>query len=270
MPLPADSLETLPDASVSCLMVTLPVPERLDKAKQAIADFCRQSLVRKRLVVVINGGEWKVRDALRSHIAKLKRQDIQVVTPSGTLNLGQLRNISLEAATGELVCQWDDDDRVHPERLAKQAAVLLENHLEAVYLQEVMQYFPNDKTMFWTNWRGTPTLGHPGTLMARRSIQLRYPTQGDVSKLGEDRVLAEALMARGKTGFINGAPHLYVYVSHGANSWHDGHHAMLRDELAISCGLLERREHQIRTGLEPYGFPEGIAMRGNNGEAFVL
>jgi glycosyltransferase involved in cell wall biosynthesis len=240
-------------------------------AKQSIDDFCRQTLAKKTLNVVINGGFQPVREALRNYIATLHREDIQVIEPSGILNLGQLRNISLEAASGDIVCQWDDDDRIHPDRLQEQAAVLVQNDLEAVYLQDVMQYFPEKGALFWTNWRATPALGHPGTLMARRLASLRYPTQGDTARLGEDLELAQALIERKRVGYMSGTPHLYVYVSHGANSWNDEHHAMLRDQLAISRALLLRREPQIRTGLAPYGFPaNNVSVFGSNGQAFAL
>jgi glycosyltransferase involved in cell wall biosynthesis len=243
-------------------MVTLPVPERLESAQRAIADFCRQTLARKQLVIVANGGERSVRDALRAYVAELDRQDIQIVMPTGTLNLGQLRNISLEAANGQLICQWGDDARFHPERLVKQAAALLDNNLEAVYLQDVMHYFPDDRAIYWNNWRTTPTLGHPGTLMARRTAHLRYPIQGEVLKLGADRVLAEALMARGKVGFVSGAPHLHVCVSYSAGTQ--------RYELAVAQAELERREAHIRTELELYEFPPGTAVCGSDGAAFRL
>ena len=252
-------------------MVTLPVSERLTMAKQSIKDFCSQTLAKKTLHVVINGGFQPVREELCNYIAMLNRKDICVIQPPGVLNLGQLRNISLEAASSDIVCQWDDDDRVHPDRLQDQAAVLVESDLEAVYLQEVMQYYPAKHALYWTNWHATPAVGHPGTLMARRSAALRYPTRGANARLGEDLELAQALIKRNRVGYIKGKAHLYVYVSHGANSWNEGHHAMLRDRLAISRALLLRREPQIRAGLAPYHFPPNdVCLFGSNGQAFVL
>jgi hypothetical protein len=34
--------------------------------------------------------------------------------------LGTLRGLSLDVATGEIVCQWDDDDCHHPDRILHQ------------------------------------------------------------------------------------------------------------------------------------------------------
>jgi len=256
---------------VSCLMVTLPVPERLAFAKRSIDDFCRQTYPAKTLVLVVNGGIESVRQALRDYVMSLNRTDIRLVAPPGVLNLGQLRNISLEAADDDIVCQWDDDDLYHPERLERQVSALTRGGLEAVYLQEVMQYLPEDETLYWTNWRAAPLAGHPGTLMARRSAGFHYPTQGANARLGEDAEVARTLIARGRVGYLGNMPHLYVYVSHGTNSWDAAHHRMLKDQLAISQALLRRREAQIRDGLEPYGFPaDTLTVSGSNGAAFTL
>ena len=68
-----------------------------------------------------------------------------------------------------------------------------------------------------------------------------------------------------------GAPHLYVYVSHGANTWDASHHSMLARELSISQSLLRRREGQLREGVRPFEFGPGeVAVRGYNGVALTL
>ncbi len=259
------------ETSVSCLMVTLAVPERLAFAKRSIDGFCRQTLANKVLVLVINGGVEGVHRELQGYVESLDRDDIRIFSPSGALNLGQLRNFSLEVATGDVVCQWDDDDLYHPQRLEKQLAWLLEGDFEAVYLQEVMQYFPAGNTLYWTNWHATEAAGHPGTLMARRNVPIQYPMQGSIARLGEDTEVARNLIARGRVGYLAGMPHLYIYVSHGANSWDGDHHRMLADKLSISKALLRRREAQLREGLAPYGFgPGALSVLGNNGPAFNL
>lgn len=256
---------------VTCVMVTLPVPERLAYAKRSIDDYCRQSLAKKDLILVINGGVECVHRALHEYVASLGREDIRIFVQPPEWNLGQLRNFCLEVATGDILCQWDDDDLYHPERLERQLALLLEGGFEAVYLQEVMQFFPSENMLYWANWRATDYAGHPGTLMIRRGIPIQYPTRGDHARLGEDSEVARALIARGSVGYLAGMPHLFIYVSHGLNSWHAGHHQMLANELAISQALLRRREEQIRAGLAPHGFaPETVTLAGSNGVAFTL
>lgn len=257
--------------SVSCLMPTLARPERLASAKKSIDNFVRQTLVKKDLVIIFHGGDESVQRALREYVEALRCDNIRTSMAPSELNLGQLRNFSLKVATGDVLCQWDDDDLYHPQRLERQLQFLLEGGFEAVYLQEVMQYFPSASAIYWTNWRATEAAGHPGTLMVRREVPIQYPTQGSTAHLGEDLEVAKGLIARGRVGYLTGMPHLFVYVSHGANSWHDGHHKMLADQLSISQALLRRREAQVREGLAPHGFSPGrISVMGSNGPAFTL
>jgi len=267
----AQSRTTDAHPTIDCLMVTRPVPERFSFAKRSIEDYCQQAYPKKRLILVLDRGEEAARQAIYDHVASLGREDIQIVEPASKLNLGELRNFSMVTATADFVCQWDDDDRFHPQRLQVQASFLQDTGLEAVYLQDLMQYFPSAQAMYWTNWRATPAGGHPGTLMARRSDALRYPTEGETARLGEDLALSMALQARGRVGYLSEMANIFVYVSHGANSWNEAHHTMLSKELSISKGLLIRREASLREGMAPYGFPAGtVTVYGNNGPAFTL
>ena len=257
--------------AIDCLMVTLPVPERFDFVRRSIEDYCHQSYRHKRLIIVLDSGVDAATQVLCDHVRSLQRDDIEIVMPERKLNLGELRNLSIETATAEFICQWDDDDRSHPQRLEAQLGYLETTGSDAVFLQDLMQYFPSAKSIYWTNWRATPAGGHPGTLMARRSAMQRYPTQGNTAKLGEDLSVALSLKERGSVGYLSDMAHLFVYVSHGANTWSDAHHVMLSNELSISKGLLKRREALIREGLAPYDFVPGIVtVSGNGGPAFTL
>jgi glycosyltransferase involved in cell wall biosynthesis len=269
--LPVASDTQLGGGMVSCLMLTLSVPERLDFVRRSIAAYCRQTLLRKELVVVVDGGVTSGRDALLDYIGSLNRSDIRIVAPAGPLSLGQLRNISVAAARGDFLRQWDDDDCSHPERLARQLTHMLEGNHEAVLLQDVVQYFPQTRSLYCVNWRATEAGGHPGTLMVRRSVPIDYPTAGSEAQLGEDLRIALALKQRGRFGYLARMPYLFVYVSHGHNSWHEGHHRMLASTLSISQGLLRRREAEIRAGLKFFDFgPGAVGVQGSNGLAFRL
>ena len=82
--------------------------------------------------------------------------------------------------------------------------------------------------------------------------------------------MVAAQLAGGLLAFA-GAPHLLVYVSHGASTWHDDHHRMLARALSVSSSLLRRREAQLRAGLAPFDFGSGeVAVHGYNGVAFTL
>jgi len=256
---------------ISCLTVTLPVPGRFERLKQSLAAYAGQTHARRELVLVVNGGVAESATAIKAHVAALGRADIRIVEPPGDLTLGALRNVSLEAARGEVVCQWDDDDLNHPTRLERQLGALAASEAEGICLQEVMQFFPAERRLYCTNWRATDARAHPGTLMRWTRASAAYPETGAQARLGEDLEVVLELQRRGAYAVMEGVPHLYVYVSYGENSWDEGHHHMLATRLGLSQGLLQRREASLREGLAAFDLgPGDVTVQGSNGPAFTL
>lgn len=260
------------DAFVSCLMVTLPLPHRLPYLRLGVADYCRQTHPRRELVIVLDEeGDAQTRADIVAHVAALGRDDVRIVDLPGRHTLGALRNRSVEHARGDLVCQWDDDDRYHPERLARQAEVMARERAAGVCLEEVFHYFAATRTLHVLNFRMTAQQVFPGSLMMRREVAPRYPESGAESTRGEDSAALAELRATGHLGVITGLPYLYIYVAHGANTWDDGHQRMLAERLSTSRALLRRREAEWRAGLAAYDFGPGeVTVRGYNGVAFAL
>lgn len=257
------------EVMVSCLMVTLAVPERLSYLRRSVSDYCRQTHRNKELVIVLDCGPPETKAAIAEHVATLRRTDIRIVDPQRKLSLGALRNVARESAGGDILCQWDDDDLYHPERLEVQLEHLLQADCEAVCLQEIMLFFPRARELYCINARATG--GMPPTLMCRRRAPIRYPETGPDSHIGEDTAVLLQLRERDACRFLAGAPHLHVYVSHGHNTQTDDHHRMLVTRIAISRSLLLRRESQLREGLRPVELgPEPIPVMGYNGVAFTL
>lgn len=254
---------------VSCLMVTLPVPERLVAMTRAVEAFLHQSHPDRELIVVVDQGERRHRDAVAAVLAGFERQEIKVIMPDVPMTLGALRNLSVDHASGEVLCQWDDDDLHHPQRITKQLAQPAHGECAATLLQDVMLYDLPRRKLYWTNWAATPATVHPGTLLCLRSVMQRYPESGPNALLNEDLVLLEALRAKHEVRALAGAPHLYIYITHGANISSPPHLAMLRDRLSISRALLQRREQALREGLKPFEL-EGATVEGSNGPAFIL
>jgi len=256
---------------VSCLMVTLPVPARLAYAKRSIRSYCRQTHPHRELVIVMDAGETETRNALADHVTGLGRSDIRLTHAPDADTLGELRNRSVTVAGGEVICQWDDDDIYHPERIARQLATMRDGDHEAVYIQDVLQFYPQTSSMYLTNWRATDVGGHPGTVMALKSAMSQYPSTGKAARLGEDHAVALELIGRGRVGYLRDQPATFIYVSHGSNSWDLSHHEMLSHELSISQALLRRQEAQLRADLASVELPPGrIEMIGRNGPAFTI
>ena len=253
-------------------MVTRLSPDRVGPARAAIAAFQAQTHADRELVVIVDASADPAgRASLAEAMQSAGPAPIRAVELNGAPPLGVLRNIAVQAATGDYVCQWDDDDVYHSERLAVQLAALRRGGHEALCLQEVLQFFPASRSLYWTNWRATEPGVHPGTLMMRRGLPVRYPETGSEARLGEDSALVRQLRGRGGLGPLAGAPHLFTYVSHGANSWDDGHHRALAESLSISRGLLKRHEPALRAGVAGLDLGAGlITVCGANGPAFEI
>jgi hypothetical protein len=257
-------------AQVSCLMVTKGDAARMPMIAQAIADFAAQTHANRELVVVTDrGGDGRLA-ALKALIARTGGDDIRLVATEDTLTLGALRNLSMKAARGQFVCQWDDDDRYHPRRIEMQVAALEEAGSDAVLLADVLLFDAAASELRWINWAAAPGGAHPGTLLCRRSAAPAYPEAGSAALLGEDLAALLDMERRASVLRLAELPCLYVYVVHGANSWPSAHHTMLSDTLSISSGLLRRREQALREGLGPLAMPAGTRVIGRNGFAFLL
>lgn len=259
----------LDDVMVSCLMVTLPVPHRFRFLQRSVADYCRQTHQNRELIIVFDAGTPADKSAIIAHVSSLGRNDIRIVDPPTKLTLGALRNLSWTSARGDVVCQWDDDDLHHPQRLESQLGALHASASQAVCLQAVMLYLSDARTLYCTNWHPTPSKSFPASLMCARSARIPYPETGPLSQIGEDMFVALELQRTGRLRTLADASHLYVYISHGGNCFALSHYRMLADKLAISRGLLIRREARLREGLGPHHLG-AVTVHGSNGPAFVL
>ncbi len=257
--------------AVSCLMVTSGAPERLAGLRRAIEHYAWQSYADRELVVVLQNGSDPSCLTIPAGLNGRRAKDVRFIAAPPGLSLGALRNIGRHAARGDILVQWDDDDLHHPRRIEEQLHALRTSGAAAVGLEEAMQYFPATRTLRCINWRATSAKCLPGTLMWRRDAPIDYPESGADSRRGEDSAVVMQLQQRNQLHVLCASPCLYVYVSHGANTWPDEHHRMLAERLGVTRGLLRRREALIRAALQPFDFGPGeVLVEGSNGPAFAL
>ncbi len=257
--------------TVSCLMVTL---DRLTLAKRSIRSFAAQNYPERELVIVTDGTE-TFRQSLERYIAALGLERVRFVCPGNErLTLGKLRNISMDAAKGDIICQWDDDDYSHPERLTVQVGHMLRQSAGACFLTDHLHFIDEHRILCWVDWtldgtfQGTAQLA-PGTLLMLRDSRFRYPEDGPFARQGEDSILLESLYSSLNVAHLSGMGHLYLYQYHGANTFSREHHYRL-NSCRTSNAQLQQNEAKLREATRHYPIPKPYFVVGREGPAFAL
>lgn len=228
---------------------------RLPSLALAVADFARQSAADRELVVA-HDGEDAFDEAVHGIAAAHPDQAIRIVRLSASpkLALGALRNAALDAARGEYVCQWDDDDRYHPRRLEMQMDALRAAESDASVLADQLHFFAESREMYWDDWHESayPLNFVPGTLFARREAMAPYPEE----PRGEDTGLVVAMLRAGRTfARMRERGYLYVYVFDGNNTFDQAHHAAISLYHRFRRDRLARMESELRRHLSEYDPP---------------
>jgi len=194
-----------PRPKISCLMVT---KGDLFPAGFAIQCYRRQTYPNRELVVVCDRPD----NGVKRWIEQLNDPSIRYIEAEKA-TLGALRNISVEAAEGELLCQWDDDDLYHPRRLGFQHRQLVKSGKAAHFLSNWVIWWPKRRLLGISNARVWE-----GSMLVRKDIFPKYPEKA----LGEDTHAIVALSRKHKFEMTR-APGLYCYIVHGNNSWNTQH-----------------------------------------------
>jgi hypothetical protein len=194
-----------PRPLVSCLMVTR---GRLFPSRFAVDCFLRQSWAERELVLVCDAPGTEIEaycQALGDARIRIVYPDADAAPPS----LGALRNLSLRAARGDWICQWDDDDLYHPQRLELCMLLLQSMQAETLFLSRWMLWAPAARRIGVSGSREWE-----GSMLARAACVPAYPALAR----GEDTAVMHAMVKRGRVVLLD-APWLYTYVQTGANTW---------------------------------------------------
>ena len=164
--------------------------------------------------------------------------------------LGTLRNRSLEEATGDFMAQWDDDDWYHPERIERQARVLMgdagfkglgsgddagaeegadvsagghesesvDDGTDACCLAGSLMHVDHPE-YFDLPYVGYLPHGIPGTIMHRRNDTIRYPSE----RAGEDTTYLDHWLGKRYQKLPASEAGLFIRCFHGTNTWEMNH-----------------------------------------------
>ncbi|HEX7090574.1 MAG TPA: glycosyltransferase family A protein [Longimicrobiales bacterium] len=250
---------------ISCLTVTT---ERLRLLKDAIGCYLAQSYAPRELVIVA-GGSARYQDAVRRYLDGLGRADIRLVPAGASLSLGAYRNLSMDHARGEFLCQWDDDDLYHPERLRLQYEALCAAGADACFLTDLLQYFSDERSLYWLDWMAYAPAGPdkvwlPGSILVRRDPRIRYPETGGVAERGEDNALRTLVFEHLQATGLGGRGYLYVYRYHGRNAYARAHHQALSGT-AVDARFIQERAPELRRALAAFPLPLPYIVRARGG-----
>lgn len=193
---------------VSCLMVTA---DRGRLAARALRCFARQSYEDRELVVVDDGRE-DISPVIAAHAGASRVRHVRLEPGAARLTLGELRNLALQEARGDLVAQWDDDDWYHPARIEAQVRALGDG--EACVLGGTLVHVDD---VAWCDrpFLGRLTGGVPGTILHRREGAPRHPALARA----DDAFLPRRYAERGSLRVLRKAEHLFIRCFHGSNIW---------------------------------------------------
>jgi glycosyltransferase involved in cell wall biosynthesis len=190
---------------VSCIM---PTRNRSDFVSQAVQCFLRQDYEPRELMVVDDGTtpiDHLLPDDERIRYLRLDRR----------ATLGEKRNIACDAARGEFIAHWDDDDWSGRDRLSAQVSELERSGADVCGARSLLHYAlePGQAWLYGPRNGERPSL-LGGTLVYRRSAWAgsRFPD----ARVGEDGAFVRAF-APERVRSLEDPPY-YVALIHRRNT----------------------------------------------------
>ncbi len=196
------------DGLVSCLCVTR---QRVPLLRRAVACFLAQTHPLRELLVVFESDDSGTGDYLASlRDPRIRAIEVRV---QPKLSLGALRNLSLRAASGRYIAQWDDDDWYAPTRLEAQLLALQTGNRPACVLAQWILFDAVTGAAYLSQRRHWE-----GSLLAEADT---VPPYADLGRREDAPVLAQ--MALQDKLVVLDQPWLIVYIQHGGNTWGRSH-----------------------------------------------
>jgi len=207
-----DNREELP--CISCVCVTRKKPALLQRA---INCFAAQTYGHKELVIVFEDDDNLTAGFIEKNRLQWQK-NIRVVCVKTTpkISLGRLRNLGIKAAEGQYICQWDDDDWYHKDRLLTQYNALVAANRDGAIMTRWLVFDTVTRKAYISNQRVWE-----GSILCEKNT-LQSQSYADVA-IGEDTPTIEWLVSKNCLRFIENTPGLYIYVYHGGNTWHYAH-----------------------------------------------
>jgi glycosyltransferase involved in cell wall biosynthesis len=224
------SLEINKFLKVSCVTVT---KGRFDLLKKSVQCYINQTYPNKELVILSQAED---NSEIKNWLMTLNRTDIVFAEAPPDICLGEMRNTSMELAHGDIICQWDDDDLYHSDRVSYQYQTMMASaDFSGSCYTNFLKYFKEDQTMYWCDWwsEGGFRKFLCGSIMFHKKYYHIYdghfyPENGEQCHVEEDFNVLQKLVIHGPIAPASKGYH-YVYVYHGYNTYEIDHHRLTLD-----------------------------------------
>lgn len=250
---------------------------RYDLLKKSVQCYINQTYPNKELVVL---SQAKDNTEIRSWIESLGRDDIIFAEAPTNITLGEMRNTSIELSHGDIICQWDDDDLFHSDRIAYQYHLMMaSSQFVGSCYTNFLKYFKQDGKMYWCDWwgEGAHRKFLCGAIMFYKKYYhifdgYFYPEDGEQCHVEEDLNVLQKLMRHGEMACATKGHH-YIYVYHGENTYGVDHHRLTLDvssgKIVVDQKELLRRETLLRSAMQDMGVVDEVEFCDLRGSAFT-
>jgi glycosyltransferase involved in cell wall biosynthesis len=198
---------------ISCISVTRKKSKLL---KRAISCFSAQSYPNKELIIIYEDDDLSTEQFLQSQLSADSSIRFFCVPSTPKMALGELRNLAIELAKGEFICQWDDDDWYHVNRLSIQYEQLRIKDCSGSIMTQWLVFDTLTTAAYISNVRLWE-----GSILCKKSILQLKPYEH--KPIGEDTATIDFLAELNHICLLDKLPGLYIYVYHGHNTWHYEH-----------------------------------------------
>jgi glycosyltransferase involved in cell wall biosynthesis len=220
-----------PQPLISCLCVSSRRPENL---RNTIRCYQAQTYSNRELIIVTTTGA-----EYRAVLDQFPDSTIKLFEMAGDehFKLGDVRNHSITLASGEYICNWDDDDWSHPLRLVSQYSAAIQNHKRGSLLAYCLMHDSVNKRSYLSY-----PMFHPATVFCRKDVILDSVRYSSLD-FDEDEDFITALYEKNAL-YAQVYPSLYIYVFHGGNTWAESHfkklYSLSSEFSSEVSGLLEQ------------------------------
>jgi glycosyltransferase involved in cell wall biosynthesis len=198
---------------VSCICLT---HNSVDLLQRALRCFQKQTYGSKELIVAFTDDN-KSAAGLINRLGDASVRPL-VYSSETNMTLGEKRNAAIQHASGQYICNWDDDDWHHIERIEIQAKALFETENKASILSQLILYdgVSGDSYISATRWGWEQTLFCEKSLFDNPDWKYQHADRGEDSPLIYKLKQSNLLVSIPR-------PDLYVYVYHSRNVFHREH-----------------------------------------------